>query len=192
MTRASELGSKMRRAKSGVFIPDDECIAKGTKLLCQIERGPIRRHGEVRDEQGNLRWRYAPRANPSGRSVGNPLNKPDFVVAEPDGNDGTIIRRVSFIPSTFDIVEAGGVIGTIRMLSMFRNAYSISVGPNTWTFRMPLFRVLFFGESVAGFEIWVQVGPSEREWSILIKPGLAQRSLVAALAFIHNERYYYS
>jgi hypothetical protein len=182
----------MRRAKSRAVMPDDACIANGTKLLCQIHRG-AGHDGEVRDEQGSLRWRYATRANPSGLWLENPLRKPDFVFAEANAREETIIRRVSFVPSTFDIVEAGGVIGTIKMLSIFRNQYSISiVGVSSWTFRMPLFTVLFFGKSAAGFEIWVRVGPSEREWSILIKPGITQRCLVAALAFIHNERYLYS
>jgi hypothetical protein len=188
-----ELDSKMRDAQSRAVVPDDDCIANGTKLICQIHRGPVRRNGEVKDEQGSLRWSYATRANPSGGVLGNPLNKPDFVFAELDEKDETIIRRVSLIPSTFDIVESGAVIGTIRMRSIFRNEYSISIeGVNSWTFRMPLFTVLFFGESGAGFEIWVRVGPSEREWNLLIKPGVAQRSLVAALAFLHNERYFYS
>jgi hypothetical protein len=173
-------------------MPDDACIADGTKLISQVHRGGGH-DGEVRDEQGNLRWRYATRPNHSGLWLGNPLRKPDFVLAEANAKEETIIRRVSFIPSTSDIVEKGGVIGTIRMLSIFRNQYSISIGGvNSWSFRMPLFTVLFFGKSAAGFEIWVRVGPSEREWNILIKPGIAQRCIVAALAFIHNERYFYS
>ena len=84
------------------------------------------------------------------------------------------------------------MIGTIRMLSIFRTEYSISIGVNSWKFRMPLFTILFFGESGVGCEIWVRVGPSEKEWSVLMKPGIAQQCLVAALAFIHNERYFYS
>ena len=56
---------------------------------------------------------------------------------------------------------------------------------------MPLYTILFFGDSAAGIEIWVEVGPSEKEWSILIKPGVPPRVLVAVLAFIHNERYFY-
>jgi hypothetical protein len=170
--------------------PDDECIANGTKLLCQICQG-ARRFGEVRDEQGHLRWRYSARANPSGWRLGNPLKKTDFVFSEPDQKDETIIRRVSFLPSTFEIVEVGAVIGTIKMLSIFRNEYSILMANGkSWTFRMPLYTVLFFGVTESACEIWVRLG-SEREWNILIKPGIAQRCLIAALAFIHNERYFY-
>jgi hypothetical protein len=79
------------------------------------------------------------------------------------------------------------------MRSMFRNKYSIDiVGLNSWTLRMPLFTVRFCGDSRAGSEIWVVVGPSKMEWNILIKAGIEERPLVAALAFIHNEWWNYS
>jgi hypothetical protein len=78
------------------------------------------------------------------------------------------------------------------MISVFRNKYSISIhGVTSWAFHMPLFTVLFYGESSAGDEFWVSVGPSEREWNILIKPGANTAGLLASLAFIHNERYFY-
>jgi hypothetical protein len=147
----------------------------------------------VRDEQGTVRWRYGIRANSSNWGLGNPLKKPDFILSEPDEQDLTIIRRVSFVPSVFQILESGEPIGTVRMLSLLRNQYSISIdGVDTWTFRMPLYTIFFFGESRAGCEIWVRVGPSQKEWNILIKTGVTRRPLVAALAFIHNERYFYS
>jgi hypothetical protein len=56
---------------------------------------------------------------------------------------------------------------------------------------MPLFTVRFWGESRSGAEIWVVVGPSKMEWTILIKPGVNDRLLVPALAFIHNEWWNY-
>jgi len=74
------------------------------------------------------------------------------------------------------------------MRSMFRNKYSVSIaGVNSWTFRMRLFTIRFYGVSSAGAEIWVVVGPSKMEWNILIKAGVKERPLVAALAFIHTE-----
>jgi hypothetical protein len=146
----------------------------------------------VRDEQGIIRWRYAFRENASGRGSGNPFNKPDFVIAGPDSKHEVIVRRASFIPPVFNIVEAGRIIGTIRMRSMFRNKYSISIdGVNLWTFRMPLFTTGFYGVSSAGAEIWVVVGPSKMEWYILIRAGVKEWPLVAALAFIHNEWWNY-
>jgi hypothetical protein len=182
----------MQSTKGKAVIPDEECIEHGTKLLSQIHRGASSRDGEMRDELDNVRYRYERRASRFGWGFGNPFRKPDFVLSEPSDKEETIIRRVSFVPPVFNIVEASAVIGTIRMLSMFRNKYSISIdGVKSWTFRMPLFTVLFFGESDAGAEIWVRVGPSVREWNILIKPGITRRPLIAALAFIHHERYFY-
>ncbi len=60
---------------------------------------------------------------------------------------------------------------------------------------MPLFTILFHGDSNNSSnktEIWVAVGPSEMEWSILIRPGINDRHLISALAFIHNERWHYA
>jgi hypothetical protein len=181
----------MWRNKKRATAPDEGCIAQGTKILCQIHRGASSRSGELRDEQGNIRGRYGRNGTVSRWGLRNPFKKPDFGVVEPDARE-LIIRRVSFIPPVFNIIDADRVIGTIKMLSVFRNKYSISIdGATSWTFRMPLFTILFFGESSAGAEIWVHVGPSEREWNILIKPGVNTTGLVAALAFIHNERYFY-
>jgi hypothetical protein len=182
-----------RRFKRTAVAPDKDCIEHGEKLFCLIHRGASSRDGEVRDEQGTVRWRFGIRANPSNWGLGNPLKKPDFVLSEPDQKNETIIRRASFVPSVFKILEAGELIGTVRMQSVFLNQYSISiVGVDTWTFRMPLYTIFFFGESRAGCEIWVRVGPSEKEWNLLIKAGVTRRPLVAALAFIHNERYFHS
>jgi len=88
--------------------------------------------------------------------------------------------------------EAGNAVGAVRMRSIFRNQYSITVdGLNEWTFRMPLYTVRFYGESNAGAEMWVVLGPSKTEWCILIKRGVTEKPLVAALAFIHTEWWNY-
>lgn len=184
-----ELG-KMWRNKRGFIAPDDDCVAKGTKLLSEIYRGGSR-DGEMRDEADVIRYRYGRNKTPLRWRLKNPLGRPDFYVTELGIKGELIIRRVSRIPSIFEIIEGGRAVGRIRMLSILRNRYSITVDDiGAWTFRMPLFTVFFFGESREGAEIWVRVGPSERQWSILIKPGVAQRPLAAALAFIHNERYF--
>jgi len=57
---------------------------------------------------------------------------------------------------------------------------------------MPLFTIFFHGESDNRTSIWVAVGPSKKEWSILIRPGVNDRHLVPALAFIHNESWHYA
>ena len=132
----------MWRNRTRDIAPNEECIARGSKLLCQIDRGAARHSGTVRDEHGGIRWRYAFRKNGSGRGSGNPFNKPDFVIADPDAKDEVIIRRASFIPPVFSIREAERCIGRVRMRSLFRNKYSIEIdGVGSWTFSMPLWRL---------------------------------------------------
>jgi hypothetical protein len=172
--------------------PDKDSLARGTKFLSQIERQSDGYSGVVLDEQGSARWRYGVRRITSGRGPGNPFNKPDFVIKEPDAKDEVIIRRTSFVPPVFNITDAGRGIGRIKMCSIFRNKYGIEIdGVNSWTFRMPLFTVRFYGDSSSGPEMWVSLGRSKMEWIILIKVGVNERPLLAALAFIHCEWWNY-
>jgi len=183
----------MHSNRTTTVAPDEECVANGHKFLSQIDRGKGGHSGAVLDEQGAIRWRYRARKNPFVRRLGNPFNKPDFVIADPDGRDEVIIRRASFIPPVFNIMEAGRIIGTVKMCSVFRNKYAIDIDRvNSWTFRMPLFTIRFFGGSRSGPEIWVGVGPSKTEWSILIKRDACEWPLLAALAFIHVEAWNYA
>ncbi len=152
---------------------------RGHKFLCQIDRGMDGHSGAVLDEHGVIRWWYGIRKSASARHLGNPFNKPDFVVADPDRKDEVVIRRASFIPPVFNVIKAGRVIGRIKMRSLFRNKYAIDIdGVNSWTFR-------------TGVEIWVAVGPSKKEWSVLIKRDAREWPLLAALAFIHVESWNY-
>jgi len=78
------------------------------------------------------------------------------------------------------------------MRSPFRNKYSIEIdGAGSWMFRMPLFTISFYGVSTARAEIWVGVGPPKKQWNILLRPGVKEWPLAAALAFIHNEWWNY-
>ena len=54
---------------------------------------------------------------------------------------------------------------------------------------MPLFTNAFFGQATSETEIWAMVGP-QRQWNILLKPKVEAWPL-AALAFIHDERFFY-
>jgi hypothetical protein len=167
--------------------PDAECIASGAKYACLIDYGDRNRTGKIYDESG-LRWRYGVRENPSCRRRENPFNKPDFVVEGADGQQGPTIRRTAFIPSRFHIIENESVVGRIGMLSIFRNRYSIEIdGVGAWIFQMPMFTVNFRGDSAIDTEIWVIMGPGKMQWNLLLKPGLDDLRLVAAVAFIHNE-----
>ena len=137
-------------------------------------------------------WRFSVRKNPFGHTFRNPFAKWDFIVADRDGVNEVVIRRVSFIPPAFSIRKENSVIGGIKMQSVFRNKYLIWLdGVNSWTFQMPLFTIHFFGRSSTEPEIWVAVGPSKMEWSILIKAGVKAWPLLAALSFIHNEWWHY-
>src|SRR5687768_10735998 len=111
----------MSRVRSTTTAPDEDCIARGVKCCCQIDRGSRGRSGKVWYEQGIVRWQYGVRGNPSGRGRGNPFNKPDFVIADPDGQKELLIRRVSFLPSVFHMVDEDKVIGRICMGSLLRN-----------------------------------------------------------------------
>ena len=173
--------------------PDAECVEDGAKYFCQIDRIGRSRTGKIYDEQKVLRWRYDVSDNPPGRRPGNPYNKPQFIFADADGAAESVIRRVSFLPSSFEIRDKDTVVGRIRLRSLLRIKYVIEIDQaGSWTFRLPLFTVRFRGDSQTGTDIWVILGPTKTEWSILIRPGITNRHLVAALAFIHNEWYNYS
>ena len=134
-----------------------------------------------------------PAARPRFAVGANPFRKPDFVMTDAEGREEFLVRRRSFIPARFRILEHGRVIGEVRMLTVFRIRYSIEIdGSPPWIFRMPLYTVNFYGTSPSGPGIWVSVGPSKMDWRILLKPGLHEGALIAALAFIHNEWWNYS
>jgi hypothetical protein len=172
--------------------PDEDCIQHGARFGCQIARGADGHSGTILDEHGAVRWRYGMRRNPRGRSLGNPLNKPDFVVTDAAAGNEVVIRRTSFCPSRFSIADDQGVRGTLRMASVLRNKYTIQVGGDPLrTFRMPLFTVRFWGGTEAAPEFWVIVGHSKMEWSILLRPGLESQPLLATLSFIHTEWWNY-
>jgi hypothetical protein len=181
--------------KTQAVSPDEKCLAEGGKYLCQIDRGKNGHTGVVRDEKGSIRWKYGARAraNGSGRSIRNPFGKPDFVINDIGGQNEIVIRRASFIPPAFMVMEERASIGRIRLTTILRNRYEIMLSEmQPLTFRMPLFTVRFWGGSKSGPEVWVAVGPSKMEWSILVKPGLDDRHLIAVLSFIHVEWWNFS
>ncbi len=187
------LPSRIRRAgRNMATAPDEGCVAHGAKFGCRIDRGTDGHSGAVYNEHGDVRWRYGVRRNDLGRSWGNPFNKKDLVVADPQTGEEIVLRRVSFFPSRFTITDAEGVRGTVRMVSILRNKYAINVtGRQPWTFRMPLFRVLFWGETEESPEFWVRE-VTKMDWDIHIRTGIEDQPLVAALSFIHVERFNYS
>jgi hypothetical protein len=182
----------MSQHKTKVGNPDDDCIANGAKYFFQINRGGRHRSGKVYDEHGALVWRYAARKDASGWLRRNPLIKPDFVFTEANGPAELVIRRISFFPSRFEIRDKDAVVGRVCNQSIFQIKYSIEIaGTGSWKFLLALFTVRFRGKSPSGTDIWVLVGPSGMEWSVLIRPGIDDRRLVASLAFIHNQYWNY-
>ncbi len=172
--------------------PEEECFANGAEYYFEIERNSPFRRGRISDNQGTLCWRYSAHGRRSGRRLTNPFNKLDFVVENPRGQAELVIRRASFVPPVFQLLSASGVAGEIRMISILRNRYLILMdGANSLMFHMPLFTVVFLGRSESRVDIWARAGPSEREWSVLIRRGIDDSRLVAALAFIHHERWRY-
>jgi hypothetical protein len=171
--------------------PDGDCIARGAKFRCLIDRRLYGHSGAVYDEHGDVRWRYGVRESYLGRSWGNPLDKMDFIVTDPQTGEEIVLRRVSFFPSRFTITDTQGERGTVCMVSILRNKYAINItGRRPWTFKMPLFRVGFWGETDESSEFWVRM-VTQMAWDILIKPGIDDQPLVAALSFIHIERWSY-
>ena len=175
-------------------VPDDEYVQKGQQVFFVIDR-ELDRHsaGDILDAEGHRLWRYRRSDNPAPISTRNPFGKPDFVVADASEKDVCLIRRESFLPSRFSIIESDQPRGTLSLCSILRNRYRICIHDvGTWTFRLTLFTVFFWGDADGVPSVWVRVGPSKMEWNVLLKPGVSATPLVFALAFIHNEWWNYS
>jgi hypothetical protein len=173
--------------------PDEFCIANGAKYVFRIDRGGLNRSGKIFDERGDVCWQYDVRRNPEGRTLRNPLNKPDFVFMDAPGQAELVIRRISLIPSRFQILDGSDSIGQITLRSLLGIKYAIKIdGFAPYTFRLPMFTLCFWGDMGTGPSIWVMVGPSKMQWNVLLKPGTNDRELVLALAFIHNQWWNYS
>ena len=174
--------------------PSPEEIERGVPYSLQLN-GALDCPGAILAEPGNANVRWHCRTDPC-RSPYSPLNllrKPDFVLTDPEERVVLRIRRNSRVPPRFNMIQDGEVVGTICLRSILRNKYAIALkaGP-TWTFRMPLFTVHFHGESTAESRVWVAVGPSKLQWTLLAQPGTDDLRLLAGLAFIHREWWCYS
>ena len=175
-----------------IAAPDEDTVATGGKYCFVLDVENRSRTGKIWNEQGNLVWHYAPRRNHLGYSLRNPSNKSDFVVFDNNEERAVAIRRTSFVPSRFHVLIDDLVVGHIAMTSPFLNRYRIDIdGLPACVFRMPLFTVYFYGQLKNDTRIWVVVGPSKRQWSVLTESALDDVRLLAALAFIHNQWYNY-
>jgi hypothetical protein len=171
--------------------PTETEYEHGYKLVSRIHVGRSSAGSVLGVDLAPL-WHF--RTNPprSAWSLLNIWRKPQFIVADTNGRDLIIIRRMARLPPRFELSCDGRGIGLITLRSIFRTRYSIVFrdGPN-WSFRMPLFRVSFAGRSSTGQALWVSLN-GERQWSILFSDTRAPLELIAALAFIHRERWCYA
>jgi hypothetical protein len=68
------------------------------------------------------------------------------------------------------------------------NKYRLDfMGQSKWTFKMPLFTVIFRGKSDTGAQIQARLR-THNLWYVFIDCDADNPRLVAALAFIHRER----
>lgn len=177
---------------SSISAPDEDTVATGGKYCFVLDVESRSRTGKIWNEKGELVWHYGPRRNHRRYSLGNPFNKPDFVVFDKREQATVVIRRTSFVPSRFDVLTDDLVIGQIAMTSPFLNKYRIDIdGLPTCVFRMPLFTVYFYGSIDDDTKVWVVVGPSKMRWNVLTEAAFDDVRLMAALAFIHNQWYNY-
>ena len=71
-----------------------------------------------------------------------------------DGHEILCIHRYRFFPPQFQLIEAGKIVGIIRLQSILLNKYTLELPDGiVWTFVMPLYTVHFRGDSNAGEQI---------------------------------------
>ena len=178
-------------ARSQMTAPDEDAIANGAKHCCVIDLENRSRTGKVLNDDGDVEWRYEQTPNPLKYSLRNPFNKPDFVVTDLDGQRSVRIRRMSLIPSCYDMLEGDDVVGQISLQSVLLNKYAFTIaGLAPCIFRMPLYTSNFHGEFNHETGVWAVVGPSKRQWNVLIRPEMSDVRLLSALAFVHNQWFY--
>ena len=148
--------------------------------------------GEIYVKPGVIRWRYETEPKRGSHSPLNIIRKPDFVLLDDTRQEVVRILRKTRLPARFKIVQSGRAIGEIARRSILRNKYSIEYeGGPTWLFRMTLFSVYFPGISSTGNRAWVVVGPSKRQWNLLVEREADSVLLIASLAFLHREWWCY-
>jgi hypothetical protein len=115
-----------------------------------------------------------------------------FTVFDPAEREILRVSRDARVPPRFSLLAGGNAVGTMASRPLMRNRYVVNFAAGeTWAFHLKLFTVFFPGESAGGKKLWVRVGPSKKQWSLLIQPGADDPRLVAALAFMHREWWFH-
>ena len=168
--------------------PNADDIARGARFYSIIDwKSPD--PGTIFDASTEAElWRYTihsqwPRVFPLSL-----IFKPDFIVRSPTGQEAARIHHLGGIPPRFAIIQSGQTVGKIIYRNVLRTRSTLEfAGGPTWNFRQPLFTIFFYGDSDAGQQLWIMVGPSKRQWNMLLPPGTEDVYLPAALAFLHRE-----
>ncbi len=184
---------KMKKSKPQLIGPDKDCIEKGAQYCFFIDIAARDFAGQILDKTGAVRWRFETSPRRSPYSPLNVLRKPNFVVRDADQKEVLTIRRTKRFLSTFVLADKDNELGTIKLATPLKNRYTIVLtnGP-TWTVWMPLFTVHFIAWTDSDHRCWIRVGPSKRQWNLLLAPRLDSIQLLSALAFIHREWWSYS
>ena len=143
-------------------------------------------------EENRVFWKFEPNPLRPTLSIRNLFKKPELVFLTPEGREEFRVSRRARIPATFVLMKNGEPVAEIVRRSILRNKYSIQCDGRTWIVRMPLFTIRFFGVSDQGQSVWILVGPSKRQWSILCESGADSPHLLASIVFIHRLWWCYS
>jgi hypothetical protein len=182
---------KLRRER--YIDPSPSEIERGAGYVFQLDGGASDAPGCIYDNAGNACWNYRTEPRRSAYSPLNLVRKPDFVLLDHESQEVLRISRNTRVPPRFDIIQNGGVVGTIGLRSILRNKYMLTLkGGPAWTFRMPLFTIHFYGKSSVDSRVWVVIGANKTEWYLLTQAGTTDVRLVGGLAFIHREWWCYS
>jgi hypothetical protein len=175
--------------------PDSEEIETGHHYFLDIDMTSEASMAIFADPStSECRWRCETEPRRSAFSLINLIRPVDFVLRDRQGIEIVRIRRSSVLPLRFEIVRSGQVVGRVCLRGLLLgNKYTIDLSEGTtWTIHLPLFSMQFHGESRGGFPLWIVVGPSKRQWSLLISRDSDDLRLLAGLAFIHRRWWCYA
>lgn len=160
-------------------LPTKDDIERGQQYYSQIND----RFGAVIGKDRLLSWK----ANSSLHL----LKKSAFVVTNSDERELLRVEKRRRFSLSFEMLESGQHVGTIRLRSSLLNKYTLTLNDGaTWTFLLPLYTVHFRGDSTTGERVWMQVGPRTKlQWMVLVKPEFEDLRILCAIAFIHRRWY---
>ena len=173
--------------------PSADALERGLKIVSVIDWSSDA-PGTLFDATGTVLWRFHTNPRRAAWSIHNIRRKPEFVVCDASDRELVNVRRTARLPPTFQMEEAGRIVGHIRLRSIFRNVYVIDLRNGaTWRFWMPLYSSLFRGQSSTGSQVWVSPGDGgKRHWNILLSGEEDRLHVLSALAFIHREWWCYA